>query len=372
MTITDQCPDLHEIIAQFDIPGQFEEVVLIESGHINDTYASRFTSHSGSARYVHQRINTQVFRQPEQLMANIERVTSFARKAIAAARGDPLRETLNLVPSRSGGSFYRTPGGAYWRTYLFIDGARTYDTVENPAHLRNAAAAFGNFQKLLSRLPGPPLYETIPDFHNTPKRYQAFLTAVANDAAGRAAGVQPEIDFMLAHADQTSVIVDLLAGGILPLRVTHNDTKLNNVLIDDRTGEGLCVIDLDTVMPGSALYDFGDAVRAGATTAAEDEPDLGRVNFDLALFDCLAAGYVTAARDFLAPAELEHLAFGGILITLEQALRFLADYLNGDVYYKVHRPGHNLDRCRTQIKLIDDMERQIDQMQAIIAQYAAA
>jgi hypothetical protein len=372
MTITDQSPDLHEIIAQFDIPGQFEKVVMIDSGHINDTYASRFTTHRGSARYIHQRINTQVFRRPEQLMDNIERVTSFAREAIAAAGGDPLRETLNLVPARAGGSYYRTPGGAYWRTYLYIDGARTYDTVENPTHLRSAAAAFGNFQKLLSRLPGPSLHETIPDFHNTPKRYQAFLSALADDAAGRADAVQPEIDFMLAHATQTSVIVDLLGSGAIPLRVTHNDTKLNNVLIDDRTGEGLCVIDLDTVMPGSALYDFGDAVRAGATTAAEDEPDLGRVNFDLALFDCLASGYVTAARDFLTSTEVKHLAFGGILITLEQALRFLADYLNGDVYYKVHRPGHNLDRCRTQIKLIEDMERQIDQMQAIIGHYAAA
>ncbi len=357
-----------QIIPQFELEGDLLDVTPWGTGHINDTYASRFQTHVAHLRYIHQRINTYVFHEPDQLMENIARVTSYSREQIARAGGDPLRETLTLVPTRDGCTFYRSPEDEYWRTYLFIEGARTYDQVTDLRQLYNAANAFGRFQKLLAGLPGGRLHETIPDFHHTPKRFATFLQALERDAKNRAGTVKAEIDFVLAREADTSVVVNLLAQGRLPERVTHNDTKLNNVLIDDQTGEGICVIDLDTVMPGSALYDFGDAVRVGASTAAEDECDLARVDVDLAAFDALAHGYLDAARDFLTPIELDHLAFAAKLIALEQAIRFLTDHLNGDIYYKIHRLNHNLDRCRTQIKLVMELENKMPQLNKIVDQ----
>jgi hypothetical protein len=339
------------------------------TGHINDTYASLFQTGAGVVRYIHQRINHNVFKQPDQVMDNIARVTRYARECIEAAGGDPQRETLNLIPAADGGIFYRSPEGDHWRTYIFIEGARTYDQVEDFSHVYSAAKAFGSFQKLLGRLPGGRLHETIPNFHHTRKRFEALVQAVERDVKNRAHSVKTEIDFALAREADTSVVVDLLAQGGIPERVTHNDTKLNNVMIDDRTGEGVCVIDLDTVMPGSALYDFGDSVRIGASTAAEDDPDLSQVGIDLGMFDRLAHGYLDAARDFLTPTEMDYLAFSAKLLTFECGLRFLTDYVSGDVYYKIRRESHNLDRCRTQFKLVAEMERKLDQMNAIVRRY---
>jgi hypothetical protein len=361
--------NLQEIASLFRLAGRFIDAAPYGTGHINDTYASRFEKDGGVVRYIHQRINHQVFRQPEKVMHNIERVTRYAREQILAAGGDPERETLNLIPTLDGQSYHRTETGDYWRTYVFIEGARTYDQVEELSHVYAAAKAFGGFQKLLSTLRGDRLHETIPDFHHTRKRFEAFLRALQADVRNRAGTVRNEIEFVLARENDTSVIVDLLSGGQVPERVTHNDTKLNNVMIDDRTGRGVCVIDLDTVMPGSALYDFGDSVRLGASTAAEDEQDLTKVDFDLAMFDRLAQGYLDSAREFLTKTEIDYLAFSAKLLTLECGIRFLADYLSGDVYYKIRRDSHNLDRCRTQFKLVAEMERKMEAMAAIVDRY---
>jgi hypothetical protein len=358
--------DILQIISMFQVPRVLVDAIPYGSGHINDTYFVRFQEDAGPVPVILQRINHQVFKQPEKLMDNVTRVTRFARECIQAAGGDPERETLNLIPTQDGGSFYRSQDGEYWRCYQYISGAHTYDKAEDLRQVYTAAQAFGNFQKLLARLPGERLHETIPDFHHTRKRFAAFLTAVKNDTAGRARTVGPEIDFILQREADASIVVDLLGSGELPERVTHNDTKLNNVLIDDLTGEGICVIDLDTMMPGSTLYDFGDLVRMGAASAVEDEPDLDKVGLDLSLFEALAHGYLKAARDFLIPLEWELLPFGGKLITFEQGIRFLGDYLNGDVYYKIHHPHHNLDRARTQLKMVAEMERLRDVMEAII------
>lgn len=362
-------PDLKEIASQFQLDGRYLSAGPVGSGHINDTYASRFKKGRGEVHYIHQWINHHIFRDPEKLMENVRRVTAHARDQICASGGDPQRETLNLIPAVDGRLFHRTPQGDYWRTYQFIEGARTYDRVEDLRHVHNAARAFGSFQKMVSGLPGGRLHETIPDFHHTPKRFEAFLTALENDACNRAREVRPEIDFILERKGQTSVVMDLLVKGEIPERVTHNDTKLNNVMIDDETGEGICVIDLDTVMPGSTLYDFGDMVRIGASSAAEDEKDLSKVKLDLTMFNHLAQGYLDSAREFLTATEIDHLAFSACLITLEQAIRFLGDYLNGDVYYKIHYPGHNLDRSRTQIKMVAEMEISSGQMETIINRY---
>ena len=362
--------DLAAVASQFRIDGRFLDAAPHGTGHINDTYASRFQTPRGVARYVHQRINHNVFREPERLMENIHRVTVHLRRKIEAAGGDAERETLNLMPALDGRMFCRDGDGNWWRTYHFIEGARTYDVAESLDHVESAARAFGRFQRMISDLPGPRLHETIPDFHNTPSRLRAFAAAMEQDAANRAAACKAEIDFVLAREDIAPVLVNLMADSTLPERITHNDTKLNNVMIDDATGEGLCVIDLDTVMPGLALYDFGDSVRLGANPAAEDERDLSKVSMDLERFDRLARGYLGAAGDLLTPAEIGQLAFSARLITWEIGLRFLTDHLAGDVYFKVHRPGHNLDRCRTQFKMVADMEAKADAMEAVVRRYA--
>ena len=362
--------NLAEIIAQFDLPGSPGQPEPFGLGHINDTYAVTARLLGGTARrYILQRINRNVFKNPAAVMENLEKVTHHLGAKIRAAGGDPLRETLNLVPARGGGSYYVDPSGEYWRVFLLIEGARTYEVPESQAQIYQAGWAFGNFQRQLADFPAAQLHETIPNFHNTPSRYAAFEEAVHRDAAGRAASIPAELAFIQQRAAETRVLTDGIAQGRLPLRVTHNDTKLNNVMIDDRTGKAICILDLDTVMPGLALYDFGDAVRTGAALAAEDEPDSRKAGISLEVFDSLAHGYLDVARAFLTPAELEQLAFSARLITLEQAIRFLGDYLNGDVYYKVHRPGQNLDRARTQIAMVQDMEDHFDQMRAIVARY---
>lgn len=362
--------DLVEIAGKFSFEGSLVEILPFGQGHINDTYAAVFRQPGGGVRrYILQRINRFVFKDPEALMENVERVTRHLHRKIAAAGGDPLRETLNLVMALDGRSFYRDPEGEYWRALLFIEGARTYEEAESPAHIYQAARAFGNFQRQLADFPAMQLHETIPFFHDTPRRFRAFEDAVQRDAFNRAAAVRDEIRFLEEREADTRVLVEEIARGVLPLRVTHNDTKFNNVMIDDHTGLAVCILDLDTVMPGLALYDFGDAVRSSAALAAEDEPDSTKAGFSLEIFESLAHGYLDVARDFLTPAELDRLAFSARLITLEQAIRFLGDYLNGDIYYKVHRPGHNLDRARTQIGMLRDMEARFEAMQALILKY---
>jgi aminoglycoside phosphotransferase (APT) family kinase protein len=252
--------------------------------------------------------------------------------------------------------------GGYWRAYRFIEGARAYDTVESSQQAYQAARAFGEFQKMLVDLPAPRLRDTIPDFHNTPKRFVAFEQAVAADESNRAVNARAEIEFAFAHQPMVGVLLE----ANLPERITHNDTKFNNVLLDNATGEGLCVIDLDTVMPGLALYDFGDMVRTTTSPAMEDEQDLSQVTMQFPMFEALARGYLSSAGCFLTKEEKTHLAFAGKLITFEQGIRFLTDYLAGDRYYKVHRDRQNLDRCRTQFKLVESIEQQEEQMTLLI------
>jgi hypothetical protein len=360
----------NELIAQFAFEGEFISIEPYGFGHINETYAATFRLENGvPQRYILQCINHHVFKDPATVMANLEKVTKHLHKKIVQAGGDPRRETINLIPLRSDHSFLYSANGEYWRAEIFIEGAQTYQIPAQPEHIYHAAWAFGNFGRLLADFPVNELHDTIPDFHHTPKRYAAFISALEKDTANRAREVKAEIDFCLLREPDTHVLIDLVNAGLIPQRVTHNDTKFENVMIDDRTGRGVCVIDLDTVMPGIILFDFGDSVRSGANPAAEDEPNLSKVVFNLATFDWLAHGYLDAARDYLRPVEIDHLAFAARLLTFEQALRFLTDYLNGDIYYRTHRPGQNLDRARTQIKLVSDMEKQSEEMEQIINRY---
>ena len=360
-------PDFPDIVQHFCFEGEFLRAYPYGSGHINDTYAAEFKKQDGAEhRYLLQRINHDVFRRPEELMENIESVIRHLKEKITSAGGDPQREALCLIPTVSGGAFCKIAGASYWRAFILIEGAQTYEVAETPQHVYHAARAFGSFQKLLADFPAERLHETIPGFHHTPRRFEAFAGAVERDTANRAQAVRPEIDFVEQRLGDMSVLVDLLAQGLLPERVTHNDTKFNNVMIDDHTGEAVCVIDLDTVMPGSALYDFGDAVRAAANTAPEDEQDLTKVIFDMETFDCLTHGYLDTSGEFLTQTELDHLAFSARLMTLECGMRFLADHLDSDTYFKIHRENHNLDRCRTQFKLVQEMESQFDQMLRIV------
>ncbi len=363
-------PDIEAIVKHLQFEGNYLEATPYGFGHINDTYAAHFRKPDGVIhRYILQRINHNVFKNPEGLMQNIEAVTTHLRDKIIAAGGNPEREMLNLIPATDGRTFYRTPDGNYWRGYVFIEGAQTYEVAENLDHVYNAAWAFGRFQQLLSDFPATRLCETIPDFHHTKKRFKAFAEAVNRDIKNRARSAKAEIDFVEKRVGDTLVLVDLLEQGKLRERVTHNDTKFNNVMIDDETGSGVCVIDLDTVMPGLALYDFGDLVRSGTNPAAEDERDIAKVCMDLETFDYIARGYLDAARGFLTTTEMDYLPFSAKLMTLENGMRFLTDHLDGDIYFKIHRENHNLDRCRTQFRMVADMEVKHDQMMSIVEKY---
>lgn len=362
--------NFNEIVKHFEFEGDFIEAVPYGSGHINDTFAATFKKSDGTFhRYILQRINHRVFKNPEELMENITKVTKHISKKVKKIGGNPERETLNVIPTGEGKSFFKTETGEYWRGYVFIEQAKTYDVVENSNHFYNSGKAFGNFQNLLSDFPAEQLHETIVNFHNTPARYEAFLEALKRDTVGRAKDISEEIDFVKKRAEDTAIVANLLAEGKLPLRVTHNDTKFNNVMIDDATGEGICVIDLDTVMPGLALYDFGDSIRSGTNSAAEDEKDLSKVWMDVEYFESYTRGFMESAGKALNPLEQELLPFGAKLMTLECGIRFLTDYLNGDTYFKVHREGHNLDRARTQFKLVQDMEEKMEIMKGIVKKY---
>jgi len=364
-------PDLRTIGRRFAIEGDFLSGGPYGHGHINDTYAVVYRLGSRQRRCILQRINHKVFKNPEGLMVNIVAVTRHLSCKIRAAGGDPLRETLTVIPTLEGEAFLETEGAEYWRAYDFIEGARTYESVERLDHVVSAGRAFGTFQRLLSDFPAHQLSETIPDFHHTRKRYDAFLKSVAGDSQDRARQAEAEIEFVLRREPLVSVLVDKLSAGSLQQRITHNDTKFNNVMIDDRTGEGVCVIDLDTVMPGLSPYDYGDSIRSLANTGAEDETDLSKVAFDLPVFDLFTRGYLQAANDWLAQEEIDLLPFAAQLMTLECGMRFLTDYLQGDTYFKTRRPEHNLDRCRTQLKLVKDMEASADQMAAVVQRWAS-
>lgn len=351
---------LQDVVDKFTFEGEFINAEPYGSGHINDTFAGYFKKTDGiTHRYIIQKINHRVFAEPEKLMENIDGITRHLRDKIIAAGGDSERETLNIISTIDGKSLYKTPKGDYWRAYVFIEKAKTYDVVENLEHFYNGGKAFGKFQMLLSDYPVERLHETIPNFHHTQKRFETFIQTLENDTKNRAKSVKSEIDFVMKRSEDTKVLIDLLNSGKLPLRVTHNDTKFNNVMIDDITGEGVCVIDLDTVMPGLSLYDFGDSIRSGTNPAAEDEKDLSKVWMELSLFEHFTRGFLKSAKGALTPMELNYLPFAAKLMTFECGIRFLTDHLNGDVYFKVHREGHNLDRARTQFKMVADMEENL-------------
>ncbi|NLG93486.1 MAG: aminoglycoside phosphotransferase family protein [Clostridiales bacterium] len=360
---------LPSIVEQFQFEGQFVGLLPYGSGHINDTYSVIFQMEERINRYILQRINTDVFCKPVELMDNVVGVTRYLYSAITKAGGDPKRETLNLIPTQDGSYYYVDEQGGYWRAYLFIENTVTLQRARSKEDFYESARSFGRFQLLLADYPAETLHETIPLFHNTPNRIRQFQEALQADKKERAAKVQKEIDFVLKREEFTHVLVDLQAQGKLPLRVTHNDTKLNNVLIDADTGLGICVIDLDTVMPGLSLNDFGDSIRFGASTAAEDEPDLSKVNFDLDLFEAYTRGYLEVAGKVLTDAEIDNLPVGAKMLTLECGIRFLTDYLAGDIYFKTAHPNHNLDRARTQFKLVQDMEEKWDTMFEIVQKH---
>ena len=361
--------DAVAIAREFALSGEILSASPYGSGHINDTYKVDVKPAGGPRRYVLQRINHNVFRRPDELMANVERVCAHAyAKLKQAGVPDAERRTLRLLPTLTGKAWHIDAAGNRWRCYHFIEGATGHDVVRSPEQAYAAAKSFGAFQSLLADLPGGRLLETIPDFHHTPARFARFQQALAQDAHGRAAASVPEIAFALARAHEVNVVVDALRDGTLPERVTHNDTKLNNVLLDDVTQDGVCVIDLDTVMPGSALYDFGDLVRTSTSPAAEDETDLSKVQMQFPMFAALVKGYLESTRGFLTPKERALLPFAGKLITFEIGLRFLTDWLEGDIYFKTKCLTHNLDRTRTQFKLVESIEDQLPAMQALIAQ----
>ncbi len=368
------CTKIDEAIAAFALEaaanGRLVSKTPYGNGHINDTFLVRCqTADNTEKRYILQRMNHDIFKNPPQLMENMVHVTKYLRKKILSQGGDPDRETLNVLKTQGGADCYQDSGNNYWRVFSFIENSMCLEKVENSKDFYDSGAAFGNFQRMLADYPAETLHETIPNFHNTPSRLQDFQKAVRTGDKERAALAQREISFVLDRVREASVLTDLLSEGKLPLRVTHNDTKLNNILFDADTHKALCIIDLDTVMPGLSLYDFGDSIRFGANTGAEDETDLTKVGLDLGLFEAFTKGYLEGCKGSLTAKEIEMLPMGAKLMTYECGMRFLADFLTGDHYFKVHRVNHNLDRARTQFQLVADMETKWDEMTAIVQKY---
>lgn len=353
--------DVSAVASAFQIYGDFLGAEPYGTGHINDTYCAVYNQGGTHVRYIFQRINTHVFKNPAALMENVSRVTTHLGSR-GAGLPDHSRRALTLIPTCEGQSHFVDSEGNYWRAYVFVERARSLDAVESPNQAFEAAKSFGHFQKLLVDLPQPRLNETIPDFHHTPKRFSALERAVEADAVNRAALAKPEIDFALERQG----IANMLLEANLPERITHNDCKLNNVMLDDDTDEGVCVIDLDTVMPGLVLYDFGDMVRTTTSRAKEDEDDLSKVTAEFPMFEALVRGYLASASEFITNAEKRFLVFAGKVITFEIGIRFLTDFLVGDTYFKVHDESHNLRRCRTQFKLVQSLEEQEEQMEKLV------
>lgn len=356
-------------VERFAFEGKFLLIEEFGDGHINDTYRLTYETELGKVRYILQHMNRIVFSDPVGVMENIMGVTGFLKKKIKEYGGDPMRETLTVIPAKDGKPYCVDPDGEYWRAYVFISDTNCYNLAPNTEIFYESAYTFGNFQSMLSDYPAETLHETIVNFHNTKARFAAFKKAVEEDAMGRAAQVQNEIQFVLDREADAVYFTELQAKGELPVRVTHNDTKLNNILLDSATDKGLCVIDLDTVMPGLAMNDFGDSIRSGASTAEEDEQDLSKVSCDMELFDIYTKGFIDGCHGKLTEKEIELLPMGAKVMTYECGMRFLADYLQGDVYFKIHSEGQNLDRARTQFKLVADMEDKWQIMQEIVKKY---
>lgn len=354
-------------VAQFFESGKIVSMENYGSGHINSTFLLK---EADGKRYILQKINTDIFKNPDELMDNIKNVTEYLRKTIIANGGDPERETLNIIPTTTGASYYKDSEGNCFRVYKFVEAAICYDAVEKPEDFYESAVAFGNFQRLLAGYPASTLHETIPRFHDTWKRFQDLENSVSKDVCGRAVEVQKEIAFVREHAELAKMLGQMQESGELPLRVTHNDTKLNNIMMDEKTGRGICVIDLDTVMPGLAANDFGDSIRFGANTAAEDETDLSKVSCSLDLFELYTKGFIEGLAGSLTEKEIEMLPIGAMVMTFECGIRFLADYLDGDIYFKIHKEKHNLDRARCQFALVKDMEEKKDALDAIVGRYS--
>lgn len=363
--------DLEAIFSRFDT-GNDEVFVSAEpfgSGHINDTY--RICS-SSQTYYILQRINQKIFTRPVEVMENICRVTEHLKQKISERGGDPKRETLTLLPIKNESAWYALVEGDFWRLYNYISDTRTYEIGEasgqgkNEDHVKEAAAAFARFQRDVADFPPPRLHETIARFGDTSFRFEQFEDNLKADCLNRAKDCKAEIDFALSRRSDASALTSMLASKQIPERVAHYDTKINNVLFDKKTGKGICVIDLDTVMPGLAIYDFGDAVRAATALAAEDERDLDKVGFSMDKFKLLTEGYLSEAKKFLTEIEMDNLAFAARLVSFTIGLRFLADHLAGDIYFKTERQDQNLDRCRTQFKTVSDMEKHYDEMKAVV------
>lgn len=360
-----------EVAKNFQMEGSLKEIRPYGSGHINGTYLLTYgIGKMGELKVILQMINRTVFKKPEEVMENIANVTEHLKKKIIENGGNPLRETLNVIPAKDGKSYFVDENGDYWRTYIFITDASSYDCVEKSEDFYESAVAFGRFQNLLADFPAETLHETIEKFHDTRNRFALFKKAVEEDCMGRAEYVKKEIQFILEREDVANCFSELLEQGKVPLRVTHNDTKLNNIMLDHVTRKGICVIDLDTVMPGLAMNDFGDSIRFGASTAAEDEVDLDKVSCDMELFEIYAKGFIEGCQGKLTKTEIELLPMGAKVMTYECGMRFLTDYLQGDTYFKIHREHHNLDRCRTQLKLVADMESKWEIMNQMIKKYS--
>lgn len=357
------------ITEQFKLEGSFISAEPYGNGHINDTRIVKTKSGNNTNAYILQKINKNVFKNPAELMENYVGVTDFIRKKVVERGGDPEREVINVIKTVDGKDFYCDGNGDFWRMLVFITDNLSYDRVESPEQFYICAVAFGNFQYLLRDYPAKTLHETIPNFHNTPDRFRQLMEAAEKDSCGRLSEVDAEIAFAKERENFAGTFERAFADGKLPLRVTHNDTKLNNILFDAKTGDALCVVDLDTIMPGYAMNDFGDSIRFGATTAAEDEADLTKVNFDINLFELYAKGFIKGVNGGLTEAEIDFLPESAIMMTFECGMRFLADYLNGDTYFKIHRPKQNLDRARNQFKLVSDMEKVLPEMHKIIDKY---
>lgn len=365
--ITDK--EFKSVLEYYEFLGEFISSEVFGNGHINDTFAVIYRENEKHVKYIFQRMNHEIFQEPVKLMENILGVTSHLQNKITKNGGNPERETLNVIMSKDNKPYCLDSSKNYWRVYRFITDAMCYDTVENAKDFYESGVAFGKFQCQLSDYCADKLYETIKGFHDTKARFQVFKQAVEDDTFSRVKDVRNEIDFVLNREEVAKYFPDLVKSGDVPLRVTHNDTKLNNIMIDNTTKKGICVIDLDTVMPGLAMNDFGDSIRFGASTGAEDEQDLSKVECSMDLFESYTKGYINGCGGKLTEKEIELLPMGAKIMTFECGMRFLTDYLQGDVYFKVHREGHNLDRCRTQFKLVEDMEKKWDVMKAIVEKY---
>ena len=363
---------LNEVLEAFDFGAPVVGAMRFGYGHINDTFCVHTQPKDDPCHcFILQRMSAAAFKHPDQLMSNIIGVTEYLGKQILAAGGDRRREAMEVIRPRNGADYYTDSLGGAWRVYPFVEDIYCFQTAETPELFEASARAFGKFQRMLNGYPAETLYETIPHFHDTEDRLAKLKAAIAEDVKGRVKECTAEIEFVMAREADCSVALQAQRDGKLPLRVTHNDTKLNNVLIDKKTGEGMCVIDLDTTMPGLSINDFGDSIRFGANHSAEDEKDLSKVNFDLDLYEAYTRGFLEGAAGTLTQGELEYLPWGAKLMTLECGIRFLTDYLMGDTYFRIHRPEQNLDRCRTQFKLVQDMEEQFQAMHDVVAKYAA-